>query len=75
MRINTNLANNYQISNENRSNIKLSLKNEKEMTTKNVSSTTSDEKEESTTQKLQKTDNKTQKSINENRITNFANAK
>ncbi|EAJ5694027.1 hypothetical protein IO424_001122 [Campylobacter fetus] len=54
MRINTNLANNYQISNENRSNIKLFLKNEKEMTTKNVSSTTSDEKEESTTQKLQK---------------------
>ncbi|MBD3865926.1 hypothetical protein [Campylobacter fetus] len=54
MRINTNLANNYQISNENRSNIKLSLKNEKEMTTKNVSSTTSDEKEETTTQKLQK---------------------
>ncbi|QQF51387.1 hypothetical protein [Campylobacter fetus] len=51
MRINTNLANNYQISNENRSNIKLSLK---KITTKNVSSTTSDEKEESTTQKLQK---------------------
>ncbi|EAK0827275.1 hypothetical protein A9K75_06935 [Campylobacter fetus subsp. testudinum] len=54
MRINTNLANNYQISSENRSNIKLSLRNDKEMTTKSVSSTTSDEKEESTIQKLEK---------------------